>query len=145
MWYLWCTLAYSHTYLFTLDLPPEEGDVRLVGGTTEYEGNVEIFVNETWGFVCDDAWGMQDAQVVCNQLGITGDAEATLIGFFGNGVGTIHLDEVGCGGSEENLLECSHDGIGSHDCFNFEAAGVICTRKLCSQLRHLIKFTWKTF
>lgn len=47
----------------------ENGELRLVGGTTPLEGRLEVCWNETWGTVCDDFWSGFDAQVACNQLG----------------------------------------------------------------------------
>lgn len=49
---------------------------------------------------------------------------------YGVGNGPIHLDDLDCIGSEENLLECSADQRGDHDCTHEEDAGVKCGGKL---------------
>ena len=46
---------------------------------------------------------------------------------FGSGVGIIHLDNVQCNGSESILANCSHRGVGVHNCQPSEDAGVICS------------------
>ena len=45
------------------------GDIRLVGGSTDNEGNVQICYDNAWGSICDHYWGMTDSDVVCRQLG----------------------------------------------------------------------------
>jgi len=45
---------------------------------------------------------------------------------FGSGFGIIHLDDVECDGSELRLANCSHRGVGVHDCTSSQDAGVIC-------------------
>ena len=100
--------------------------VRLAGGSTIGEGRVEIFYKNTWATVCDDAWGNNDASVVCKQLGFNHTGSAVTEAGFGQGSGTILLDEVRCTGDESNIFHCPHDGFENHDCFHFEDTGVRC-------------------
>ena len=102
-----------------------EGDLRLVGGTTVEEGRVEIYHNGEWGTVCDDRFASNDAAVVCRQLGHTG-GEARHQAAFGEGTGTIWLDDVQCAGSESRLADCPSTGWGVHNCRHSEDVGVSC-------------------
>ncbi|KAG9281709.1 scavenger receptor cysteine-rich domain-containing group B protein [Astyanax mexicanus] len=106
---------------------PAEGAMRLAGGNHRCEGRVELYLNGAWGTVCDDAWDLPDAQVVCRLLGC-GDAVAAQVeAFFGQGWGTILLDNVKCIGTEASLQQCSHISWDVHNCNHSEDAGVTCS------------------
>jgi len=101
--------------------------IRLVGGVDETEGRVEVFYDGEWGTVCDDIWGLPDANVVCREIGCpNGATQAVLRAGFGQGTGTIWLDNVQCTGTELYLSDCPHNGWNSHNCAHSEDAGVRC-------------------
>lgn len=103
--------------------------VRLVGGMDETEGRVEIFYNGEWGTICDDLWNLLDASVVCREIGCPyGAVEAPIQATFGQGTGTIWLDDIRCTGIELYLSDCAHRGWGVENCVHAEDAGVRCIK-----------------
>ena len=130
------------------------GSARLVGGTSKYNGRVEVCYNNAWGTVCDDSWDYTDAGVVCRQLGFTGlsthfkkllcNTSPTIpiagaaLGnaYYGQGTGAILMDEVACVGTETRLWNCSNNGIGVNDCGHSEDASVQCSSKLLMRIYH---------
>ena len=47
-----------------------EGDVRLMNGSHDWIGRVEVCVKGTWGSICGEYFDTIDAKVVCRQLGL---------------------------------------------------------------------------
>ena len=89
---------------------------------------MEIFYGQ-WGTVCDDLWDLNDAAVVCRQLGYLRASFAYSSSHFGQGTGPIWLDNIQCTGTESRLDQCPHNGIGVHNCIHSEDTGVRCTSK----------------
>ena len=133
----------------------QHGDIKLVNGSNPNEGRVEICINNQWGTVTDDGWSSNETQVVCRQLGYSTDGKtwkqlklksssndilATLMchagvqysgsAYFGQGNGSIFLDNVTCNGSEASLLSCSYTAPTSSDSHS-EDVGVKCQGQQC--------------
>ena len=88
-----------------------------------------MLYNGQWGTICDDDWDVEDARVVCRELGYP-DAVRTLLGRqVPSGYGPIWLDNVDCTGEEQNVTNCPSRGWGIHDCTHFEDAGVECKKR----------------
>ena len=100
--------------------------VRLVNGPTEYEGRVEVYHNGEWGTVCDDGWDLNDAQVVCNQLGLNSAIAVRHGAFYGQGSGRIWLNNLNCTGTELTIANCLHRGSGIGNCSHSKDAGAKC-------------------
>ena len=102
---------------------PSVTQLRLVGGN-DTAGRLEIYLDGVWGTVCDDFWGLTDADVACRQLGFPGAISAPRYAAFGQGSEPTHLDDVECTGEETDLVSCAHTRY--ENCFHSEDAGVVC-------------------
>ena len=92
-------------------------------------GRVEVFHMGVWGTICDHSWDLQDANVVCRQLGYDGALSAPRYAAFGQGNGPIWLDYVQCVGDEIVISDCYHTGWEFLNCRHNREAGVVCRPK----------------
>ncbi len=53
----------THDLCLPTENPRVPPPIRLVNGANQYEGRVEVFVQDQWGTVCDDYWNGNDARV----------------------------------------------------------------------------------
>lgn len=103
------------------------------------QGNVQVKVYDRWGYVCDDNFGLEAANVVCREAGFAGGAiEVKPHSYFPPNTTAdttredeedgpfFMMDAVRCHGNESSLRECTFNGWGVSDCNAEEVVGVVC-------------------
>ena len=66
-----------HVYILLLDSTNcSHGDIKLTGGKSSNEGDVQLCLNGTWGYICSWYWYYwyniySNVNVVCRQFGYT--------------------------------------------------------------------------
>lgn len=55
--------------VFEIDREPKTV-IRLVGGKSEHDGRLQVYVDGRWGTVCDYNWNIINAALVCHQMGL---------------------------------------------------------------------------
>lgn len=104
--------------------------VRLSGYPRKHnEGRIELFYKGEWGTICDDDFLIENANVLCRQLGFVTATGWTHSAKYGKGQGKIWLDNVLCNGGEKSIDHCKSRGWGNSDCTHDEDAGVVCKDK----------------
>lgn len=108
-------------------------EVRLSNDQGEkHRGRVEVKAFGRWGYVCDDQFDLEAANVVCRELGFRlGAAEVKKNSYYAPNadmaVETMFMmDDVHCRGNESCLKECDFNGWGVSDCNPEEVVGVVC-------------------
>ena len=77
--------------VFCTVLAQLQGSIRLNNDGDQARinsGRLEIYVNGIWGTVCDDGFGLTEANLACRQLGYNGSAL-----FYGN-VGSLRYTQT---------------------------------------------------
>ncbi|NWI11099.1 DMBT1 protein, partial [Crypturellus soui] len=108
--------------------PCQPPPLRLVNGSSPCAGRLEVLHNHAWGSVCAQGWHVQDAQVLCRQLGCGVALSAPRVAHLWRG--HLWLDGVNCSGTEDALSECPMGSWGPHACAQGEGAAVVCSGAL---------------
>ena len=119
-----------------------EGEVRLVNGTEEREGRLEVCANGVWGTVCATSFTRSAAYIVCKQLGYNdSDGKSFLLSFYscplldaiintygkyGTGDKPIVYSNVDCFGSETSLRQCDKRVSPAFTCSYRRIVGLKC-------------------
>lgn len=97
-------------------------------GTSPCDGRVQVLYNNQWGSVCHTNWALEDATVLCQELGC-GDATDSP-SYSGSYYGPKWMDYVGCTGKETSVRTCPFTGYGVSSCGDGLYAGAVCKRKI---------------
>lgn len=109
-------------------------EVRLSGdGNRRNMGRIEAKVFDKWGHICDDKFGLNEASVLCREVGFPlGAVEVKTNYPLQVDVSSINnspkyiMNELWCNGSEATLKECNFSGWSVDECNEEETVGVVC-------------------
>ena len=89
-------------------------------------GRVEVLHNDAWLTVCGSHhWDLQNANVVCRQLGYDGALQSLRYTEFGRRTGQAWLKYLDCTGNETLVSQCPLRWR-THRCGDYYNAGVVC-------------------
>ena len=108
------------------------GDTRLVGGSSQCGGRVEVYYSGGWHTACYSGWNQGASSVVCTQLGCGPADEVTSTYIPRSSSNSV---SVYCNGDENNLAECR---ISSYTYSCYYQAVVVCANSSEYQFLHTI-------
>lgn len=77
--------------------------IRIVGDKNE--GTVEVFINGTWGSICQRSISNKEADVICRQLNYTYGTHSSNTNV-SKSTGPVLIDHMVCQGKEDNIFDC---------------------------------------
>ena len=113
--------------------------LRLIngGGDDSTVNIVHVKINGTWGGICDDGFSINEANVICRQLGYDLGAEIVKTGQGNNHEDHISLYDMTCTGDEPHISDCHFGDHSAHNhiCVGTEKAGIKCRKaeKKCDE------------
>ena len=108
-------------------------ELRLADGRGPCEGRVEVKLQGRWGTVADDAWDMDDAEVVCQQLGCGSAASTKFTWRISQVSSPVMLVRVNCNGTEKAIWDCNIKRWGPYSLRRTYNASVVCQGETCVQ------------
>ena len=114
-----------HTWFHSLE------NIRLTGGSTSYEGRIEVFLDGQWGTVCStEEITTAEAATLCISLGF-GPPQSVVSGaLYGDSADVpILVDSLVCQGAKDHFTECRVSRNKGLSCTHDNDIGIICSRK----------------
>ncbi|XP_053387321.1 uncharacterized protein LOC123542232 [Mercenaria mercenaria] len=117
----WIKEGKCQEYRFPLDIT----EIRLVNGSNSTNGRVELKSLDTWGTVCDDDFGTEEANAICRMLGYPRAVTYYTGAHYGQGTGPIFVDDLSCEEDASHINNCTY--ITYDDCDHGNDVSVFCT------------------
>ena len=103
------------------------------------EGEIEVYYGGQWDRICNIDWDIDDAKVVCQELGFTGAISAKYSKATHKVYTTAILDGALCTGEEHQLIDCPRlvplSNVTSDCSRNY--AGVTCMSKCYAMVPYI--------
>ena len=104
------------------------GSVRLVNGSSQCSGRVEVKSNHSWVSLPEGDFDQKDAEVVCRQLAC--GAPSVLQGaLYGEGNVSSWTKEFQCEGTESALLDCRTSNSSRNTSSPYKTVELTCSGK----------------
>ena len=104
--------------------------LRLNGSQDSYSGELQVFVNDSWGAFCYNGFSFTTAKLVCKTLGFKTTESIYRINITDTDT-PLAVDYVYCYGRRDSFYNCSwnfhSDDEPYHYCWNNDTVGVVCS------------------
>ncbi|XP_049893098.1 scavenger receptor cysteine-rich type 1 protein M160-like [Epinephelus moara] len=118
-----CAKPSSSSFIIVLTC---SDSVRLLNGTSQCSGRLEVKSNQRWSSVCEADFDQQDAEVVCREVGC-GLPSVLQGALYGEVKAPMWTKEFQCEGHESALLDCRSSGSDRDTCSPGKAVGLTCS------------------
>ena len=103
--------------------------LRLNGSQDSYSGELQVYINNSWGSFCYGSFSFTSAKVLCKTLGFKTAESAYRINVTTNT--PLSVDSVYCYSNVDSFYNCSwyfhFDDEDYHYCWNNATVGVVCS------------------
>ena len=104
--------------------------LRLNGTEDSYSGELQVYVNESWGSFCYGSFSFTTAKVLCKTLGFK-TAESVYRINITTSKAPVAVDRVYCYGRVDYFFNCSwifhREDEDYHYCYDNSTVGVVCS------------------
>ena len=112
----------------------ERYPLRLNGSQDSYSGELQVYINGSWGSFCYGSFSFTTAKTLCKTLGFKTAESAYRINITNTNT-TLAVDRVYCYSNVDSFYNCSwrfhFPNDSYHYCYSSDTVGVVCSDGEC--------------